>query len=34
MSQVFFDGKYLCVQLVPHKDYKIILDIAKKSDYF
>lgn len=34
MSQVFFDGKYLQVQLVKHKNYKLVLEIARNSKYF
>ena len=30
---VFFDGKFLCVQLSKNKNYKVVLDIAKNSEY-
>lgn len=30
---VFFDGKFLCVQLSKNKDYKVVLNIAKNSEY-
>ena len=34
MAQVFYDGEFLCVQIVKYKNYKIVLDIAKQSEYF
>lgn len=34
MAQIFYDGEFLCVQIVKHKNYKIVLDIAKQSEYF
>ena len=30
---VFYDGERLCVQLNKNLDYKVVLDIAKESDY-
>lgn len=31
---VFFDGEFLCVQLVKTKNYKIVLELAEKSERF
>ena len=31
---VFYDGEFLCVQMVKAKNYKVVLDIAKNSDRF
>ena len=30
---VFYDGEFLCVQLSKVKNYKVVLDIAKNSEY-
>lgn len=32
-AMVIFDGQRLCVQLAKGKDYRIILELAKKSEY-
>ena len=30
---VFYDGERLCVQLTKGKDFRVVLDIAKESEY-